>query len=531
MGAPDDRRAWLRGWATSAADGGVLRLQRRLVAALLAAALISLAVQIPGLLDEGGVLSISATMAALREASGASGWLHHPTPLWWGAPDLVLYVLAWAGAVAGGVGALAPSSGRASRWGLGLALLAFYSLSVAQPLLLGWQPDVLLIQLGVLLLVARPDGRSPGIGLLIHLLLIKVYGEMALHRIAGAPWDDNAWIQGSALGALFETTIMPGAAAWHLHHLPAPVLAVMTWALLAVELVLPTLALLWRPARRATLWLLTAVQLLHLISGNYGVFTWALLVAHLSLLPERTSLVPEGTVPWRVRLRASAGAVLVLAWSVQLAGGLVEDRATLPVRDWLHSVRISVANPRFRQIPPSRTVWLLEVSEELAEPRTWRTLQARGGIGDPASLAGWHGLHHPRLATLFWFGTLRSTFPPPEGGPPPPLDSTIAGLPAGPALHALGRLICEAPERAGGHLAPELGRPRAVRLAVARYRFTTPRERERTGHYWHVEPLGLGPILNCGPSPEPRAADPGMTSIRAPGRPEVPGSRGPVGRR
>jgi hypothetical protein len=46
-------------------------------------------------------------------------------------------------------------------------------------------------------------------------------------------------------------------------------------------------------------------------------------------------------------------------------------------------------------------------------------------------------------------------------------------------------------------LDPPAKSPRAIRLVYWRYRFTTPAEREQTGHVWHREEVASVKAMRC----------------------------------
>src|SRR2546429_7493571 len=92
-------------WATRPADPPVYLLSRwlflRLLGAVYLVAFVSLAVQVPGLVGEHGILPAGAFLERVRALYGGAAYRLFPTLSWLRAGDGMLRLLAWGGAALG----------------------------------------------------------------------------------------------------------------------------------------------------------------------------------------------------------------------------------------------------------------------------------------------------------------------------------------------------------------------------------------------------------------------------------------------
>src|SRR5256885_5913851 len=151
-------------WATRPADAPApaYLLSRwlflRLLGAVYLVAFVSLAVQVPGLLGEHGILPAGAFLERVHAQYGGAAYRLFPTLCWIGAGDGMLRLLAWGGASL----ALLLIAGVAPVPVLLLLWIGYLSLSVAGQTFLWFQWDGLLLETGLLaaLLPPAPPGPS-----------------------------------------------------------------------------------------------------------------------------------------------------------------------------------------------------------------------------------------------------------------------------------------------------------------------------------------------------------------------------------
>jgi len=171
----------------------------------------SLFVQVAGLVGDHGVLPASAFLDAVHSAYGARGYWLVPTLAWVNSSTLSLHILCAAGVAAGGL----LVAGRFTRtalvagWGLYLSLF-----SVGQ-VFLSFQWDLLLLETGVLALLATlwPERVA---WLFRWLLFRLMFLSGAVKLLSG----DESWHDLTALTFHFQTQPLPNVVSWYLHQLP-----------------------------------------------------------------------------------------------------------------------------------------------------------------------------------------------------------------------------------------------------------------------------------------------------------------------
>src|SRR5437660_12753354 len=148
-------------WATRPADPPVYLLSRwlffRLLGAVYLVAFVSLAVQVPGLVGEHGILPAGAFLERVHALYGGAAYRLFPTLCWLGAGDGMLRLLAWGGAAL----ALLLIAGVAPAPVLLLLWMCYLSLSVAARAFLWFQWDELLPATGLLAALSAPGRLVP----------------------------------------------------------------------------------------------------------------------------------------------------------------------------------------------------------------------------------------------------------------------------------------------------------------------------------------------------------------------------------
>src|SRR3989440_1437267 len=152
-------------WATrpAAAPAPAYLLSRwlflRLLGVVYLVAFVSLAVQVPGLLGEHGILPAGAFLDRVHAQYGGAAYHLFPTLCWVGAGDGMLRLLAWGGAAL----ALLLIAGIAPVPVLLLLWIGYLSLSVAGQTFLWFQWDGLLLETGLLAVLYAPARLAPSL--------------------------------------------------------------------------------------------------------------------------------------------------------------------------------------------------------------------------------------------------------------------------------------------------------------------------------------------------------------------------------
>lgn len=472
------------------------------LAAIYAIAFLALAFQLPGLLGSHGILPIAEALAAGRSNLGSSCYLLAPSIFWWfGANDLLLELLAWAGVLL----ALLLFCDVAPAW-IALLLWALYLSFVS----LGrdffyFQWDSLLLEAGLLaVLVApwrlRPEFRTapsppPLAQFWLQWLLFRVIFLSGIVKLASG---DSAWRALTALQYHYETQPLPSPLSWFFFHLPLRFHELSTFSVLAVELLTPFSFLGGRLGRLFGFVLLVLLQLFIVLTGNHAFYNWLTLVLCFVLLDDSLlhRLLP------RLRLAMLPAPPFQRRWSPILATPLFF--LSLPL--FIAALGIRPPPPLevvLRSISPFRSVNDYGAFAVMTTRRpeiviegsrdgiAWVSYPFRWKPGDLRKMPGFVAPYQPRLDWQMWFAALNG----PERTPwfPRLVLRLLEGSPEVAALFASN---------------PFPGAPPTyIRALLYDYRFSSRGELEHTGSWWQRDLIGfyLPPSALRGPPPQGEA--------------------------
>jgi hypothetical protein len=292
---------------------------------------------------------------------------------------------------------------------------------------------------------------------------------------------DASWWTLSALEHHFETQPLPGPLSWWAHQLPDGLLAAVTTAILAIELLLPLALIAPRRLRALAGLVYIAFQLAIVATGNYNFFNLLTMVLALSLFDDRAlGLEAQGHrrgTPLGLGRLGVAGLVLVSSFGLlQTARMMAPELATGSLRPLLAAgERLHLASGYgvFAVMTVRRDELVIEGS---LDGRDWRAYGHRWKPDDPHRRPPQVAPHQPRLDWQLWFAALSR----PEDTP------------------WVNRLLIRLSQRSGpvealfGSVPFADGeRPRFFRIRRVRYGFTTPEQRERSGRWWSTREAGL----------------------------------------
>jgi hypothetical protein len=509
---------------------------RRGLALVAGIAILSLWVQIDGLVGSKGILPAADAHAAHR-AEWGDDWTWRPTLIWFDASDAALHGLCAVGVVLAVLMLLdvAPALCALLLWAV------YLSLSWAGGVFMHFQWDTLLVE--TLLLAAvwlpwrlgresrEPDRKDPELSIGLWLLWFLLFRFMFESGVVKLTSGDPTWANRTAMSFHYMTQPLPHGLSWFAYHLPMWMHRLSANAMFFIELVVPWFiflpALLRRllgvsygfamlPRRMAAL-LMVGLQVVIGATGNYGFFGLLTIVLCLTLVDDGLfrSSVQSGQAEQPVKRKRAhlvrwALAVLFAAPVLALGTSQLLDLDA----DWAASVR----NPTREQIEAGIVTTLREdgpaAGFRLAElrARPWLSVNAYGlfrvmttrrpeirvqGTADGEAWVdydfqwkvdevfehpGWVQPHMPRLDWQLWFEALRwerFAFPPQPYQPSPWfasfLDGLLNGEPEVVALLAIDPF--------------EGDPPLAVRATLVDLRFTTPGERAEMGAWWVRESI------------------------------------------
>jgi len=496
----------------------VARTYQTLLGLVALAAWISLARQVQLLIGPDGLLPAQPYLDAL--ARNGVGLLEAPSLLrLTGASSVALGLLVALGIALAALQTL----GLAARVAAALQAPLYLGFVVAGRTWFQFQWDSLLVESLTLAALLPRDRRAPVAHALLRVLFVKLYFESGI-----AKWQSHLhdWQDGSAMVHYYETAPLPGPLAPLLHALPVWLHRLEAWAVLALELVVPLLALvpLRRPRLVAAL-SLAAFQLVNLATASYGFFVLLSLALHLFLVTDadlarfgralaRLPLVaPSLRMAARLRRRRAeqaptvpatpiptarhrvADAVLAGAFAVPWIGlSTVEALEHFAPPEWTAAQRlIAFAEPtraRFAALHLANAYHLfghitterveVELETSVDEGATWQRHDFRYKPGDPARWPRLAWPHQPRVDFQLWFYALQY-----RAVEPAWVGALVARTCRAPAVVAP---LFRTP------LPPS---PQLVRLVFERARFATRAERKQTGLVWIRTPVTQSRVIDC----------------------------------
>jgi hypothetical protein len=438
----------------------------RVLGGIFVVAFVSLAVQARVLWGARGLLPACP-------ADGAPG----PTLFRVWCDDTSLVATAWLGVVPalGLVFLIAP------RWCLVVCWALYLSYANVGQEFLSFQWDNLLLEsafFAFFVTSAGLDGRRAppphwiGVFLMQWLLLRLMVESGAAKLLTGDP----TWRDLTAMATYYETAPLPTWIGWWMHQLPMAVHKLTSALTFVVELVLPLC--MWGPRRLRRLALagMLGFQLFVVLTANYGFFNYLSAALCLWMLDDHDLGVREHVVADRSPLATVVlGALALVLVPISLIPFFGFMRVPLAIR--AAAQPIDRVMDRFRSINAyhlfaSMTLVRREpIFEGTADGVTWRPYEFRYKPGRLDRPPPFVAPHQPRVDFQLWFLFLGHRG---HGGYAKTLLLRMLHDP-----DAVAPLFAENPF-------PDEP-PRAVRIAVYRYRFSDRATRTDTGAWWTRE--------------------------------------------
>ena len=453
------------------------------------AAFVSLWVQIDGLVGSRGILPAADFLDAIASQLGPSRYWWLPTLFWIAPSDAMLHALCAGGTILSAllIVGFAPALCLVGLW------VSYVSLTSIGQDFLSFQWDILLCESGFLAIFLAPLSLRPrlageadppkAIVWLVRWLVFRLmFSSGAVKLLSGDP----TWRSLAALDFHYWTQPLPTWIGWYANLLPPIAQRASCAVMFAIEIGAPLLIWGGAGARRVALAAFLALQLLILVTGNYGYFNLLTIALAVMLLDD--DAWPER---WRRRFTPDAAAV-GRAWpkpvvvAVAALIGLLSVLATFgPGRvgaEWpdpLMTFRRTLAPLRlvgnyglFAVMTTERPEITVEGS---ADGTSWRPYEFRWKPQDPARAPAFVAPHMPRLDWQMWFAALGRYQQNPWF-----LAFVLRLLEGSPPVRAL---------LANDPFPNEP--PRYVRATTASYTFTGFAERRETGRWWKIEPRGI----------------------------------------
>ncbi|MBX6371290.1 MAG: lipase maturation factor family protein [Acidothermus sp.] len=442
------------------------------IAALYVIAFLSGFAQFPALLGERGLLPVPRYLRLVS-------WRRAPSLFHWRYSDRLLRAVTLSGAAIGillvvGLPQLGPP------WAPMLAFLLMWALylsivNVGQIFYaFGWES--LLLEAGFFAAFLGSDAVAPPapVVYLLRWLVFRVEFGAGMIKMRGDP----CWRDFTCLYYHHETQPMPGPLSWYFHRLPKPLHRVEVAANHIAQLIVPFGLFAPQPVASVCACVVVVTQLWLVASGNFSWLNWLTILLAFSAIDDRFLGVTHASVdsgpPWWVGvvLAFSAGMVVLSYWP---AKNLLSRRQLMNAP--FNPFHLVNAYGAFGSITRYRDEIVIEGTDavRLDESTSWREYEFKGKPGPLHRRPPQVAPYHLRLDWLMWFAAMSS----PQRHPWF-VALVVRLLQADPATLRLLRRD------------PFDGKPpRYVRALLYRYRFTTWRERRRSGEWWKRELVGL----------------------------------------
>lgn len=447
-------------------------------------AIVSLWVQIDGLIGQNGVLPAANFLDFVRSRVGDNAVRVMPTLCWLSSSDAFLHFLCGVGTLLSVllIAGLVPLFATVGLW------VVYLSLTLVGQLFLGFQWDNLLLEAGFLaiwlapwVLCSRPSTNPEPprlVVFLFHLLLFKLMFLSGFVKLAS---KDEAWWSLSALTYHYWSQPLPPWTAWYIDKLPSGFHSLCTGVMFFIELVIPFLIFGPRVARQIAFVALVFLQIVIAVTGNYCFFNLLTMALCIPLLDDRTfphasrAAMPKSN-RWHRWATYPVTAVLLLLNAMVLGGSLRFPIAwpgpVERIYRWVAPFRSVNSYGLFAVMTKNRPEIVLEGSNDGV---TWQAYEFRWKPGDVQRRPRFVAPHQPRLDWQFWFAALGNI----EG------NRWV--------LNVIVRLLEGKPE-----VLEELGYnpfpaspPLYIRASLYEYRFSRSADRRETGAWWTREPKGL----------------------------------------
>ncbi len=399
-------------------------------------AFLSLWLQVDGLIGNNGILPAAQYIELAWQKLGLKSYFVLPSLFWFNPNDGMLHFLCAGGVVLSILvitGLLIPLA-LAGLWLFYLSLV-----SIGQDFL-SFQWDILLLEAGFLAIFLGPwqlytnkavskakarffSYRPFFLWLLNWLLFRLMFGSGFVKLVSDVNWRNL-----SALNYHYETQPLPTWLGWYAHQLPPWLQEFSVATMLAIELLVPLLIFGQRRLRNIACITLISLQVLILLTGNYGFFnlltitlcllliddpTWQRLLALIKLdhlLTLNPSPKPERYQHRRYIFTTILAGLLFLLSGLQFTVQLM-GQDSLPAAivrqnlSYLRPLHLVGTYGLFATMTKTRPEIIIEGSND---GLLWQGYRFKWKAGHPHKAPKWVAPHQPRLDWQMWFAALRA---------------------------------------------------------------------------------------------------------------------------
>jgi hypothetical protein len=466
----------------------------RLAGLIFFIAFVGLLPQLNCLYGTSGLLSVADYFAQLKSAQMDA--LSCPTLLWL-KPDVVGMELT---AIVGAIAALSALCNRAKTLGLLASYVCYLSLLQVGQDFLAFQWDILLLEVGFVSAFISARCLSAAVkGLFAWLIILIGFKLMLLSGLCKVLSQDASWLGLTALNYHFYTQPLPTPLAAYVQALPQDWLRLMCGCTLFIELIMPFAVFFGRKARLLAFFAFTLLQVLIMLSGNYGFFNWLSIALFLPLLDdkaiafyakkERRKFISAdkqiAKTNSNTQWAGAALAVYLISANLIFLTGYISPQPLV--------IRLLIAIPEhyylvnsyglFSVMTTKRPEIVIEGSNDGVHFSPYEFAFKPGNERRPPPLVA---PYQPRLDWQLWFEALKATSD--EVDLNRPISQRVV-RPSHWFINLIAALQNNDPDVTAALSFNPFKRqgPRYIRARIVQYKFATPSEILREGIYWHSD--------------------------------------------
>lgn len=347
----------------------------------------------------------------------------------------------------------------------------------------GWES--MLVEAGFFAAFLGPQGMKPGWAAVFALRWMLFRTEMGAGLIKLR--HDKCWRDLTCLYYHYETQPVPNALSWYFHRLPRWFQRVGVVGSHLVQVIVPFGLFLPQPLAGWAALAIIAHQGWLIVSGNYAWLNWLTVVLAFS------GFAATGALDRPLWFELVQLVLLVFTLKLSKEPLLNLTRRSQRMNYSYNSWRLVNAYGAFGSVSRERYEVVLQGSRELfpTRPEDWQEYEFWAKPGDPAHRPPQIAPYHLRLDWVLWFVPLGLTLnlalrDRPERRLAWRYESWFIAFLNGLLRNdqALTALLRHNPFRGGKA-------PATVRALIFHYRYTTPQERQASGHWWVRTQVGV----------------------------------------
>ncbi len=432
----------------------------------------SLYFQIHGLIGPDGILPAAAYLVNAHKAVGAKAYWYIPSLFWFGAGDRAMSVVVCIGIAA----SLAIVFNLWPRLSIAVAGICFLSFVSAAQDFSSYQSDGMLLEAAFLSLFFAPRGLRPGLDVqhpparmalfLLQWEWFRIYFESGLVKILSG---EEQWRHLTAMDKYYENGPLPAWLGWYVQHWPHPFHAFTAATTLIVELFVVWLVFLPKRSRLICFLITTPLQIGIILTANYAFLNYLVLSLGFLLLDDRDlhqHHAGPAADPERLDSRSYVSVTILISFFIMSIVMFFYPRAATPLAPF----RIVNNYGLFAVMTRARYEIEFQGTTDLEH---WTPYPFRYKPQDVRERPGIYAPYQPRFDWNLWFASLGTI-----DENPWVMNTEVRLLENSPPVLELFR----------GNPFPK--GPKAIRVVLWQYWFSSRQEKARSGVWWDRTLIG-----------------------------------------